>query len=305
MPFGSMSFEVVKHGNNWVCREKGGSKVFGSHKTKHEAMAQLRALYAGQRRSGGGKSADFDDPGELLVMTGGSVKALDGEGHIGGYLIRFGSPEQHDSSPERDYFTAETDLGRFARGELDLLFHHGLPAVKGQPNDLAETVIGSATLRPDDVGWWLDGRLDLAVPGVEGRWTAMKADDDAFGLSSGAVRHRVKRVQQDNGSHWLARWPVAEASVTPDPAERLTAAVALKSLVDDSDAELWIDACLKAVSDLRDDVARFVKIGPAKRDAVRELRDSLNLVLTASAPFDRTDILRRKAEIDSLIARYA
>lgn len=299
-----MPYEIHKDGEQYVVRKKGAGKVFGRHKTKAEAEAQMRALYAGEKRAGARKSDDGDEPAEICVYAGGAVKALEEEGRIGGYLALWGSPDETDATKDRDYFTPETDFGRFLGGEIDVLYHHSFPAVKGRPNPLYDIPLGVGTVRKDDVGLWLDGRMDLAVPAVRTVWDTIKADDDAYGLSSGAITHLYRRVPQPNGTGWLKRWPIVEASVTPSPGEPRTAVVALKSLIEDSDSELFVDSCLRAATDLTASVARFAKIGPAKRDAIRELRDALDSAVKASTHRDAAEIARKKAEVERLLARF-
>lgn len=297
-----MPYEIAHEDGQFVVRKKGG-KALGKHKSKAEAEAQMRALYAAEKRSGSGKALGIDEPAEVLVYPGGSVKAAGDAGEFVGYAWRWGSPELPDRTPTRDHFTPETHFGRYADGPLDVLYHHGLPFVKGVPNPLADVEIGRATVVRDDEGGWLSGTLDLSIPGVADVWAALKADDGAFGLSSGAVSHRVRRVPQPNGSHWLKRWDVVEVSITPEPGEPRTAAVALKSLIEDSDAESFIDSCLKAAADLTASAARFAKIGPAKRDAIKSLRDALDATIRASAPLDPAEILRRRSNVERLLAR--
>lgn len=41
-----MPYEIAKRGNSYVVKKKDGSKVFGIHPSKDEALAQLRAIEA-------------------------------------------------------------------------------------------------------------------------------------------------------------------------------------------------------------------------------------------------------------------
>jgi hypothetical protein len=52
---------------------------------------------------------------DTIINFGGEIKAL-ADGKIGGYLVRFSGPDDPDASPQRDFFTANTDYG-FKRGE--------------------------------------------------------------------------------------------------------------------------------------------------------------------------------------------
>src|SRR5262245_38661453 len=74
------------------------------HCTLAEAQAQQRALYVHADKSADGGAAD------LLAYPGSEVKAL-GNGRVAGWLVRFGSPDQPDTSDYRDYFTPDTDFG--------------------------------------------------------------------------------------------------------------------------------------------------------------------------------------------------
>lgn len=319
-----MPYEVIKDGDEYVCRKPGG-KVLGRHKTRKEAEAQMRALYAAERRAGAGKADDgLDETGELLVFAGEAVKALGEDGQIGGYLVRYGSPELPDRTATKDYFTPETRFGRFVNTPIDLLMHHALPTVKGEVNTLADTVLGEGTLKADGEGLWLDGRLDLAVPGVGDLWRQLKADDDAFGLSSGAVSHLVRRVKQENGTHWIKTWPIVEASITPEPGELRTAVVALKSLIEeDTDAsasddepesgESMVEAWTKAETALAR-ACGWRELNEAKARALLSLTESVKrheakireLCGEPQAPrVDPAELARLAEEYDCLCAELA
>ena len=45
-----MPYVVVKRGKKYVVKKKNGTKVFGRHATRAKANAQMRALYASERR---------------------------------------------------------------------------------------------------------------------------------------------------------------------------------------------------------------------------------------------------------------
>ena len=45
-----MPYVVVKRGKKFVVKKKNGTKVFGRHATRAKANAQMRALYAAERR---------------------------------------------------------------------------------------------------------------------------------------------------------------------------------------------------------------------------------------------------------------
>lgn len=43
-----MPYEVKQFGSQWIVVKKLGGKIMGRHKTKQEAQAQLKALYANE-----------------------------------------------------------------------------------------------------------------------------------------------------------------------------------------------------------------------------------------------------------------
>jgi hypothetical protein len=277
-----MPYEVTKDGDEYVVRKKDGGKVIGRHKRISDANAQMRALYAGEMRSrrGAGKShdlTDLDEAAELLVYQGDAVKANGTDGQILGYLVRWGSPDQPDATKTKDYFTDETDLGRFVAGELEGYYHHALP-IKANP--IGDSVIGSGTVKADAEGLLLAATLDLSVKGLGDVWDALKADDTAYGLSSGAVSHLVRYEEQSNGTRFIKRWPIVEWSVLEARAagEPRTAAVAMKALIDGIKGEyLGADAAgavaLSAVGQLAD-LVRW-RVSEALRDTEKTRDEKL------------------------------
>lgn len=148
---------------------------------------------------------------ELLTAYAGELKS-DATGSIKGYLIRFGSP--NDTDLERDYFTKDTDFGfpTSASGvPLNLYYHHGMDESVGK------SVIGSGIVFRDDVGLWMEAQIDLATE--YGKQIAKLAKMGILGYSSGSAPHLVERKKSITGASEILRWPIAEASVTPSPAE--------------------------------------------------------------------------------------
>jgi hypothetical protein len=230
-----MPWTIKKQSGKYcVVKDDGSDSVVACHETEAEALAQQRALFASEKRASSLKALDVpgdeDSEDGLLVFGWEAAKALGRDGEFVGYLWRWGSPDLPDATKFKDYFTPQTYFGRYVKGEVEGYLHHALPVIKGKPNPAGDTSIGLGTVTPDAEGGWLKARLDFAVPGAGDTWDAMKADDDAYGLSSGAISHLVRRERQPNGAHWIKKWPLVEWSITPDPAERRTAAVAVKSL---------------------------------------------------------------------------
>jgi phage head maturation protease len=223
---------------------------------------------------------------DTLVFYGGECKALDESGRIGGYLVRYGSPGQPDGSSYRDYFTPETDFWVELPAKTVAIYHHGLDPKLGLRK------LGGVELKADDVGVWAEAQLKIRDDYERKIHDMVRAGK--LGWSSGSASHLIRREKQANGSHKVLSWPIAEASLTPAPAEPRAQAVSLKSLLDDPDAgESFLAACLKSASDLGEAARRFAKLGNSKREAIKSLRDTLDGLLAASEPRpDPADVSR-------------
>ena len=200
----------------------------GCHATEAEAKAQLRALYANVPDARKAGEAD-----ELRFAFGGAIKAT-GPTTIEGLLIPYGGPEELDADGE--YFDARTDLGVRLPAAFKLFYHHGMNAKVGRvPLAWAEL-----ERRADGVYFTSDLAEELDEWEAEERAKAMKyravvlrmARDGELGASSGAAAHVVVRQAAGKGGR-IARWPLAEASVTPTPSNHRTAGtVTLKALLE-------------------------------------------------------------------------
>jgi len=148
---------------------------------------------------------------DMATIIAGAVKS-DRLGHVKGYLVRFGGPEAHDL--EGDYFTAATDFGfpvsKGQRIPLNVYYHHGMDPQIGRKS------IGTGYVKLTDEGLWYEAQLDMAD-----EYAAMVAKlckEGKMGYSSGAAGHLVERKSVGSASE-ITRWPIAEASITPTPAE--------------------------------------------------------------------------------------
>lgn len=156
---------------------------------------------------------------ENLIYYGDSVKAL-GEGRVGGFLVRYSNAEAPDL--EGDFFSPETDLGIESGSRLPVYYQHGYDPVFGNKR------IGRATAEFQDVGVWLEAQLELRNDYERSLYELAEAGK--LGWSSGAAGHLVDREQV--GKSWFIKsWPIAEASLTPTPAEPRNTAVSVKSLL--------------------------------------------------------------------------
>ena len=133
-------------------------------------------------------------------------------GHVKGYLVRFGDSKATDL--EGDYFTKSTDYGfpmeEGKRVPLNVYYHHGMDSTVGKKS------IGSGFIKMDADGLWYEAQLDMADE--YGKMIAKLCKQGKMGFSSGAAAHMVERKSMGGASE-IIRWPIAEASITPTPAE--------------------------------------------------------------------------------------
>ena len=133
-------------------------------------------------------------------------------GHVKGYLVRFGDSKATDL--EGDYFTKSTDYGfpleEGKRVPLNVYYHHGMDSQVGKKS------IGSGFIKMDAEGLWYEAQLDMADE--YGKMIAKLCKQGKMGFSSGAAAHMVERKSMGGASE-IIRWPIAEASITPTPAE--------------------------------------------------------------------------------------
>jgi phage head maturation protease len=126
--------------------------------------------------------------------------------------VRFGSPDTTDL--EGDYFTPQTDFGfPIKAGErvpLNVYYHHGMDKMIGKKS------IGTGYVKMDETGLWYEAQLDMADS--YGEMIAKLCKQGKMGYSSGAAGHMVERKSVGKASE-ITRWCIAEASITPTPAE--------------------------------------------------------------------------------------
>lgn len=168
-----------------------------------------------------------------FVTIGGELKAL-GDGRIGGYLVRFGTPDMPDLTG--DYFAADTDYDLDGgAGRTTVLYHHGMDAKLGRRK------LGRGDLRQDDLGVWVEAQLAMRDEYERAVYGLIEAGK--MGLSSGTASHLVEREPQAGGVSKITRWPLGlDASITPIPAEPRTSVMTLKAYLDA--AEPFVKALL-------------------------------------------------------------
>jgi phage head maturation protease len=148
---------------------------------------------------------------DVLTSTVDGIKS-DRLGYVKGYLVRFGDTKTADL--EGDYFTKSTDYGfpmtEGKRVPLNVYYHHGMDSSVGKKS------IGTGYIKMDETGLWYEAQLDLADE--YGSMIAKLCKQGKMGFSSGAAAHLVERKSM-GGAAEITRWPIAEASITPTPAE--------------------------------------------------------------------------------------
>lgn len=160
---------------------------------------------------------------ENLIYYGGAVKVV-GENRVGGYLVRFS--DQNSPDLEGDFFAPDTDLGIETDSKLPVYYQHGYDSV------LKSRRIGRADVKFDDIGVWLEAQLEMRDEYE--RSILELAEAGKLGWSSGAAGHLVSR--EAVGKSWkITSWPIAEASLTPTPAEPRNTAVSVKTLLNDQE----------------------------------------------------------------------
>ena len=148
---------------------------------------------------------------DVLTSFPDAIKS-DRLGYVKGYLVRFGDSKSADL--EGDYFTQSTDYGfPVAKGQrvpLNVYYHHGMDSSVGKKS------IGTGYIKMTDEGLWYEAQLDLADE--YGSMIAKLCKQGKMGFSSGAAAHLVERKSMGSAAE-ITRWPIAEASITPTPAE--------------------------------------------------------------------------------------
>jgi phage head maturation protease len=157
---------------------------------------------------------------DVLTSSVDGIKS-DRLGYVKGYLVRFGDIQSADL--EGDFFTKSTDYGfpmsEGKRVPLNVYYHHGMDSMVGKKS------IGTGYIKMDNTGLWYEAQLDLADE--YGSMIAKLCKQGKMGFSSGAAAHLVERKSM-GGAAEITRWPIAEASITPTPAEYRNSVKTLK-----------------------------------------------------------------------------
>ncbi len=152
------------------------------------------------------------------AKSAGTVKAL-GNGRIGGYLVLFSGDDDPDLTG--DYFTKATQFGIDPGDPLPVYYQHGMD------DKLGRRRLGKAIMqRVDDVGVWIEAQLQMRDEYEKAVYDMIEAGK--LGWSSGAASHLVDRKKAAKNFE-ITYWQLAEASLTPTPAEPRTSAGVIKT----------------------------------------------------------------------------
>lgn len=157
---------------------------------------------------------------DTMIYAGDAVKSL-AAGHVGGYLVRFSTPNDPDLSGE--YFTKDTDFGIKSGDKTHVWFHHrgAFKTRDGRTLRIADP-IGEGTLKMDDIGIFVDSVLYNRA-----QYEQVLSE---LGWSSGTASHLVDTEPRGKAT-WIKRWYLGlDATLTFGPCEPRNAAIPLKSL---------------------------------------------------------------------------
>jgi HK97 family phage major capsid protein len=156
---------------------------------------------------------------DSMIYFGDAVKAL-GDGKVAGYLVRYSGANDPDLTD--DFFTKETEYGVVDGSNLPVFYQHGMDEKLGVKS------IGRGTIKIDDIGLWIEAQLNMRSEYEQAIYQLAK--DGKLGWSSQAAGTLVSR-ESIGKSFNIKSWPIAEASLTPTPAEPRNNVIPIKSLI--------------------------------------------------------------------------
>lgn len=162
------------------------------------------------------------------------LKETDDSYVIGGYGVIWGGRDLVG-----EYFSPTTDFW-FDRitATPPVLYEHGMDG------SARKAVLGQVVAtKADPTGLWIEAQLEKSREYVDAVMQLVK--QGVLGWSSGAVSHLVEKTKSGH----LTVWPVAEFSLTPDPAEPRTIGVQELDALADEPAVKSLLAAVKALPD--------------------------------------------------------
>ena len=206
---------------------------------------------------------------DIVAFSGDAIKS-DKLGFVSGYLVRFGSPDVADL--EGDFFTKSTDYGFPIDQDvpINLYWNHGMDKAVGK------RCIGTGHAKADNIGIWYQAQIDMADDYAIG--IARMAKAGKLGFSSGAASHMVERKSMGKANE-IIRWTIAEASVTPTPAEYRNKVKSIKDMdyMENMDMEMEM---VSPVDQTPEEYAREV-FAEVESDLVHEGMESIYEALCA------------------------
>lgn len=201
---------------------------------------------------------------ELLINYGSEVKSVK-ENKVEGYLVIFSDKDSPDL--DGDFFTSETDFDLFEEKLVrGVYYQHGHDSV------IKSRRIGVAEIKKDEIGLWISAQLDLRDDYE--RAILELATQGKLGWSSGAAGHLVERIPFAK-SQFIKKWIIAEASLTPIPAEPRSIAIT-KTISSGLTLASQTDEAIMLLNDL---ASRYQKRKERRENEGRKLSDSQKLAL--------------------------
>ena len=173
-------------------------------------------------------------------LYGGLLKVTEGDLDsdtvtVSGPAVVFSKGKNPKKDLHGEYFTKDTYLGKLKGNGVDAMFHHGIPLLyKGWSNehyliedDAYDFSEGLALhnfenpIKTELTGEALVASLVLEMRKDYEKWVAERAQKGLLGWSSGSTWHMTD-IDWETGE--IKRWPIAEISLTPTPAEPRTSA---------------------------------------------------------------------------------
>lgn len=234
---------------------------------------------------------------DLQIFYGEAVKALDDSGRVGGYLVKFGSPGERDLHGE--FFDAKGYYGPTDGDGAEAIFEHGFPVVSETApkatqafhKSLSERTFQPLKTRRDEIGIWAETVLDIADEYEKAVYSLVKAGK--LGWSSGAPGHRVKIAEDGR----ISRWPIAEGSLTPRPANPRSRAISLKS---------WQAERVEEISLTAQPDGNFERELAAKTHNVPDLWETFSkCVVDIAEAASMADVTGVPVDVDGLLTREA
>jgi len=218
-----------------------------------------------------------------LIFYGGEIKAV-GSGKVAGYLIRYSDPTTPDLTG--DFFAAGTDYGVVDGASLPVYYQHGLdPEIKANR-------IGRGVIKYDEVGLWFEAQLEMRNE-YEKMIYAL-AEQGKLGLSSGAAGHLVER-EAEGKSYRIKTWPIAEASLTPTPAEPRNSVMPIKSLIEaDAKGE---EVEIESIESVQTSEPEKAKESSMDEKELQALTDKFGEMATAAANTAAEQAVKKYAEL--------